>query len=126
MQEISQDTLPEDDIFHCKSDQPKEEETFPDTSQEICPIEDLPEQTINPSPISQENVQETKTIQQTPPKTQETSSGETHEQYLANSQKTIPEALKDTSEETQEKTSQTTTKTPVSHDQDCSHFITSL
>ena len=126
VQEITQDTTQEDDIFHCKSEQPKEEETFPDTSQEICSIEDLPKQNINPSPISQENVQETKTIQQTPSKTQETSSGETHEQYLANSQKTIQETLKDDPEKTQEKTSQTSTKSPVSHDQDCSYFITSL
>ena len=125
MQEITQDTTQEDDIFLCKSEQPKEE-TFPDTSQEISPIDELPKQKINPSPIAQENLQETKTIQQTPPKTQETSSGETHEQCLANSQKTIPEALEDIPEETQEETSQTSTKSPVSHDQDCSHFITSL
>ena len=116
VQEITQDTTQEDDIFLCKSEQPKEE-TFPDTSKEISPIDELPK-----PPIAQENLQETKTIQQTPPKTQETSSGETHEQCLANSQKTIPEAL----EETQEKTSQASTKSPVSHDQDCSHFITSL
>ena len=118
VQEITQDTLPEDDIFHCESDpcMPKEE-TFPDTSQEICSLNDL---------SKQENLQETKTSHDTPKKTQETSSEETHEQCLENSQKIMPETLKDTSEETQEKTSQTPTKSPVSHDQDCSHFITSL